>query len=88
MPRLSPEEKLKQLQQQEATIKAEKKKLLARQNAQKRKARTRLFIQYGAIAAKYLDVPNGTEPKEFEKVMQRIVAVLKVCQSEKAEDNP
>ena len=87
MPRLSPEEKLKQLQQQEEAIRAEKRKLLARQNARKRKARTRLLIQYGAIAAKYLDVPDGTEPKEFEKVIQQIVSVLKFRQTEKAEDN-
>lgn len=67
MPRMSREEKIKQLEQQEAEIKAKKKELLAQQNAEKQKARARRLIEVGVIALKYFGLPETTDPKDFKE---------------------
>lgn len=71
--RKTDEEKLQELEKKMEQLKNQKKTLLAKQNQEKRKARTRRLIQLGALAEKYFNCTD-IEPEEFEKLLKRIVA--------------
>jgi hypothetical protein len=81
MPRLKPEEKIKQLEQQKKEIEAQKRQLIAKETAKKRKARARRLIQIGAIALKYFDLPDMIEPKDFQEYIYSCPAEKKTDKS-------
>ncbi len=66
--------RLEKIEQRIAQLEAQKKAILTREKAKERKARTRRLIQIGAIACKYLNLPDEIEPRDFEQVMKKVVA--------------
>lgn len=72
MPRLTRDERIKQLEEAEKAIREKKKRLLAQENTKKRKARSRRLIQLGALAEKYFNCPD-IEPAAFEEFLKKLV---------------
>lgn len=68
---------LKKIDEKMAQLKAQRQAIINREKEKERKERTRRLIQNGALAEKYLAC-EGLSPKEFEKELQRIVAIPEV----------
>lgn len=64
---------MERIEQRINKLERQKRAIQARENQQKRKARTRRLIQIGAIAVKYLGCPKDIEPEEFEKLIKSLV---------------
>lgn len=75
--RKSNEQRLLELEKKLEQLKAQKKALQARQRTAEQKARTRRLIQNGALSEQYFNCKD-IEPEEFEKLLQKIVAVKDV----------
>jgi phage shock protein A len=65
-------QKLEKTNTKISQLQAQREAILAREKERQRKERTRRLIQNGALAEKYLNC-EGIEPKEFEKLLQRLV---------------
>ena len=72
-------DRLKKIDEKMAQLKAQRQAIINREKEKERKERTRRLIQNGALAEKYLAC-EGLSPKEFEKELQRIVAIPEVKQ--------
>ena len=59
--KLTYEEKLRKLDEQEQQLKAKRRRLIAQHSQEERKARTRRLIQLGGMAEKYLGVLDREE---------------------------
>lgn len=70
-------DRLKKIDEKMAQLKAQRQAIINREKEKERKERTRRLIQNGALAEKYLAC-EGLSPKEFEKELQRIVAIPEV----------
>lgn len=72
-------DRLKKIDEKMAQLKAQRQAIINREKEKERKERTRRLIQNGALAEKYLAC-EGLSPEEFEKELQRIVAIPEVKQ--------
>lgn len=73
-------ERLKKIDEKMAQLKAQKQAIINREKEKERKERTRRLIQNGALAEKYFNC-EGIAPEDFEKELQRIVAIPEVKKS-------
>ena len=65
------EEKLRELREKQANLKAQENAIIKREREAARKTRTRRLIQNGALAEQYLQCENW-EPPEFEKLLKLV----------------
>ncbi len=65
--------RLERLENRKAQLEHQIKAIHARENEKTRRERTSRLIQIGAIALKYLNLPDTIEPKNFEQVMKNVV---------------
>jgi hypothetical protein len=65
--------RLARLEQKKAQIEQQIKAIHARENEKVRRERTRRLIQIGALALKYLNCPQESEPQEFETFLKQFV---------------
>lgn len=74
MEKVSNEERIKNIDEKMAQLKAQRQSIIAREKQKERKARTRRLIQIGALSEQYFRSPD-ISPEDFEILAKKIVSL-------------
>lgn len=83
--KLTYEEKLRKLDEQEQQLKAKRRRLIAQHSQEERKARTRRLIQLGGMAEKYLGVLDS---EEDQARFAQDLMIIQAIRQEETENDP